>query len=97
MTAPAAADKAATMAKPEAPVAAPDTKTAAMKKPAKKATEPAPKVVEKPMDEKGMQQARVTECGNQWKTMKIANKVPAGVTWPKFWLDCSSKMKAAGK
>ena len=97
VAAPADVEKATTMAKPEAPAAAPDTKATAMKKPSKKAAEPAPKVAEKPMDKKGMQQARIAECGNQWKVIKIANKVPAGVTWPKFWLDCSGKMKTAGK
>jgi hypothetical protein len=97
VAAPIEAVKAVTMSKPEVPAAAAGTKAVAMKKPAKKMAEPVSKVNEKPMDEKGMQQVRVTECGNQWKTMKIANKVPTGVTWPKFWLDCSGKMKAAGK
>jgi hypothetical protein len=94
---PAEAEKSAAIAKPEAPAAASNMKSAAMKKPAKKVMEPVAKAVEKPMDEKAMQQARITECGNQWKTMKVANKVPTGVTWPKFWLECSDKMKAAGK
>lgn len=92
-----AAEKTAPMAKPEVPAAKPDTKAIAMKQPAKKMIEPPTKAADKPMDEKAMQQARITECGNQWKVMKVANKVPTGVTWPKFWLDCSGKMKAAGK
>jgi hypothetical protein len=91
------AAKTTTMVKPEAPASKPDTKATAMKQPAKKATEPPTKVTDKPMDEEAMQQARITECGNQWKVMKVANKVPTCVTWPKFWLDCSGKMKAAGK
>lgn len=97
MAAPAGAEKEATMAKPEAPVAAPETKAAAMKKPTKKAMETASKVAEKPKNENAMQQQRIAECGNQWKTMKVANKVPTGLTWSKFWLVCSGKMKAAGK
>ena len=85
------------MAKPEVPAAKTDKKATAMKQPAKKVMEPPTKPADKPMDEKVMQQARITECGNQWKVMKVANKVPTGVTWPKFWVDCSGKMKAAGK
>jgi hypothetical protein len=91
------AAKTTPMAKPETPAAKPNAKASAVNQPAQKANEPATKVTENPVDEKALQQARITECGNQWKAMKVANKVPAGVTWPKFWLDCSGKMKAAGQ
>jgi hypothetical protein len=62
-----------------------------MKKPAMVAAKKADATVDP------VQQARITECGNQWKALKISNKVPAGETWPKFWGQCVAKMKAAGK
>ena len=77
--------EATTTMKPEAQTMAPD------KKPADKAM----KKAATPVDP--IQQARVTECSNQWKALKVANKVPAGQTWPKFWTECVAKMKAAGK
>ena len=70
-----------------------DAAMAKTKKPAAVATAPAAK----PLDAKGLQQARITECGKEWTDMKAAKKVPAGQTWAIFWVDCSTKMKAAGK
>jgi hypothetical protein len=81
------------MKKPAAPAEAAMTKPAekAMKKPTEIATKKPAAAVDP------VQQARITECGNQWKALKVSNKVPAGQTWPKFWGQCVAKMKAAGK
>jgi hypothetical protein len=41
--------------------------------------------------------SRIRDCGAQWKAAKAANQIPAGQTWPKYWSQCSARMKAAGK
>ena len=40
---------------------------------------------------------RIKQCGNNWRADKAANKIAAGQTWPKYWHECSMKLKAAGQ
>ena len=46
---------------------------------------------------KAAENSRIKQCGVEWKAMKAANKVPAGLTWPKFWSECDARLKAAGQ
>ncbi len=41
--------------------------------------------------------ARIKQCGQMWQADKAAGKVAAGQTWPKYWHECSDKLKAQGK
>ena len=81
------------MAAPAAPAMAPATKMAA---PAAPAMAPAAKMAA-PAAGVNLEQNRVKNCADQWDKMKAANKVPAGKTWPLFWHDCDTKLKAAGQ
>jgi hypothetical protein len=75
------------------PAAAPATKPdAAPAVAAKPAVAPAPK----PADGRAAEQARMKACGADWKVDKAANKVPAGMTWPKYWSECNTRKKAQG-
>ena len=108
-TAPATKPAAAATApatKPAAAATAPATKpaaaaTAPATKPAAAVTAPATKPVAaattKPMDGKAKEKSRIKACGVEWKAAKAANKVPAGQTWPQFWSECNTRLKAAGK
>ena len=40
---------------------------------------------------------RIRECGNQWRALKAANKLPVGTKWPQFWSACNKQLKAAGQ
>jgi len=40
------------------------------------------------------EQARIKECGDQWKTLK-ANNQTNGQTWPQFWHTCDTQLKAS--
>jgi Meckel syndrome type 1 protein len=40
--------------------------------------------------------ATTKECSDQWAKMKADNKVPSGLTWPKFLSQCSKDAAAAG-
>jgi hypothetical protein len=40
--------------------------------------------------------ARERACGQEWKADKAANKVAAGMTWPKYWSECNKRKKAEG-
>ena len=76
-------------AKPAAaPATAPVAPTAAAK--------PAPAATKKPTDGRQAEYARERACGADWKADKAANKVPAGMTWPKYWSECNKRKKAAG-
>ena len=75
---------------PAAPATAPAAKMAAP------AMAPAAKMAV-PAAGANLEQNRVKTCAAQWDKMKAANKVPAGTTWPLFWHDCDTKLKAAGQ
>jgi crotonobetainyl-CoA:carnitine CoA-transferase CaiB-like acyl-CoA transferase len=52
--------------------------------------------VKKPADPQEAEHARERACAADWKAEKAAGKVPAAMTWPKFWSDCDKRKKAAG-
>ena len=60
------------------------------------AAKPAPAATKKPTDGRQAEYARERACGADWKADKAANKVPAGMTWPKYWSECNKRKKAAG-
>jgi hypothetical protein len=37
---------------------------------------------------------RIKKCGVEWKELKAQKKVPTGMTWPKFWSACNTRLKA---
>jgi hypothetical protein len=70
---------------------------AATEKPAAAAPAAAPKTAaKKPADPQEAEHARERACGADWKAEKAAGKVPAGMTWPKYWSECDKRKKAAG-
>ena len=72
---------------------------ATTEKPAAAAPAPmaAPKTAaKKPADPQEAEHARERACGADWKAEKAAGKVPAGITWPKYWSECDKRKKAAG-
>ena len=77
----AAKQGAATTTTPGAPAAAPT---------------PSPATANKPTDGRQAVHARQRACGADWKADKAAGKVPAGMTWPKYWSECNKHKKAAG-
>jgi hypothetical protein len=56
----------------------------------------APTATKKPADGRQAEYARERACGADWKADKAAGKVPAGMTWPKYWSECNKRKKAAG-
>jgi hypothetical protein len=56
----------------------------------------APAATKKPADPQEAEHARERACGADWKAEKAAGKVPAGMTWPKYWSECDKRKKAAG-
>jgi aspartate-semialdehyde dehydrogenase len=65
--------------------------------PAAPAPAAAPKTAaKKPADPQEAEHARERACGADWKAEKAAGKVPAGMTWPKYWSECDKRKKAAG-
>jgi hypothetical protein len=38
---------------------------------------------------------RQKTCGAEWKTAKEANKIEAGMKWPKFWSQCNARLKGS--
>jgi hypothetical protein len=77
------AEKPAAATAPAAAPTAPAT-SAATAKPAK------------PTDGRQAEYVRERACGADWKADKAAGKVPAGMTWPKYWSECNKRKKAAG-
>jgi hypothetical protein len=68
------------------------TKSAAPKTPAA-----APKsAAKKPADGRQAEYARERACAADWKAAKAAGKIPAGMTWPKYWSECDKRKKAQG-
>jgi hypothetical protein len=55
-----------------------------------------PATTKKPIDGRQAEYARERACGADWKTDKAAGKIPAGMTWPKYWSECNKRKKAAG-
>ena len=41
-------------------------------------------------------QKRIKMCGAQWRAAKAENKLPAGATWPQYWSQCNTALKARG-
>ena len=39
------------------------------------------------------EQARIKECGAEWKIAKASKTVPAGQTWPQYWSACDARLK----
>lgn len=37
--------------------------------------------------------ARMKQCSAQWQADKAGHKVAAGTTWPKYWSQCSARLK----
>jgi len=37
---------------------------------------------------------RQKKCAAEWHAAKDANKIPEGMTWPKFWSQCNTRLKA---
>ena len=60
------------------------------------AAAPAAKTASKPTNGRQAEYARERACGQDWKAEKAAGKVPAGMTWPKYWSECNKRKKAAG-
>ncbi len=56
----------------------------------------APATAKRPADGRQAEYARERACGADWKADKAAGKVPAGITWPKYWSECNKRKKAAG-
>ena len=56
----------------------------------------APPAVKKPADGRQAEYARERACAADWKAEKAAGKIPAGMTWPKYWSECDKRKKAAG-
>ncbi len=59
-------------------------------------TKMAPAATKKPTDGRQAEYARERACAADWKADKAAGKVPAGMTWPKYWSECDKRKKAAG-
>lgn len=36
---------------------------------------------------------RQKQCGAEWKEARAAGKVEKGVTWPKYWSACNTRLK----
>lgn len=39
---------------------------------------------------------RQRQCGQEWREAKKAGKVQKGMTWPKYWSACNSRLKGKG-
>jgi hypothetical protein len=72
------------------------TTTTAPVAPVAPAPKMAPATAKKPADGRQAEYARERACGADWKADKAAGKVPAGMTWPKYWSECNKRKKAAG-
>ena len=59
-------------------------------------TKMAPAATKKPTDGRQAEYARKRACAADWKADKAAGRVPAGMTWPKYWSECDKRKKAQG-
>ena len=55
-----------------------------------------PAATKKPTDGRQAEYARERACAADWKADKAANRIPVGMTWPKYWSECDKRKKAAG-
>jgi hypothetical protein len=76
--------------------AAPTATPAAAATPAATPAALAAKPASKPSNGRQAEYARERACGQDWKAEKAAGKVPAGMTWPKYWSECNKRKKALG-
>lgn len=37
---------------------------------------------------------RVQACGAEWRARKSAGRIKSGETWPEYWSDCNTRLKA---
>ena len=37
---------------------------------------------------------RQVKCGAEWRAAKAAGKTEKGMTWPKYWSACNTRLKA---
>jgi len=56
----------------------------------------APRVAGQPTPAQLAERQRLKACGQQWRSAKANGSVPPGQTWPKYWSQCSARMKSAG-
>lgn len=40
---------------------------------------------------------RQRQCGQEWRDAKKAGKIEKGMTWPKYWSACNTRLKKKGK
>jgi hypothetical protein len=40
---------------------------------------------------------RQRQCGQEWREAKKAGKIEKGMTWPKYWSACNTRLKGKGK
>ena len=50
----------------------------------------------KPSDGRAAARERQKKCGAEWKEAKAAGKIEKGMTWPKYWSECNTRLKASG-
>jgi uncharacterized low-complexity protein len=50
----------------------------------------------KPSDGRAAMRERQKKCGAEWKEAKAAGKIEKGMTWPKYWSACNTRLKASG-
>lgn len=71
------------------------TKASADEKKAKAAEKKAAKAERKAKASEGRKaaQARQKQCGSEWKEARSAGKVDKYMTWPKYYSECSKRLK----
>jgi hypothetical protein len=89
LTAALAAALSAAVPAPSGFAQAPQPDAAAKAKPPRAAAKPAPSGGRAAMLE------RQKKCGTEWREAKAGGKVEKGMTWPKFWSACNTRLKGA--
>ena len=41
-------------------------------------------------------QKRIRMCGAKWRAARADDKIPSGMTWPQYWSQCNTALKARG-
>jgi hypothetical protein len=59
----------------------------------KKKTKKAKKKRELTKEQKAARE-RQKKCGAEWREAKKAGKIEKGMTWPKYWSRCNTRLKA---
>ncbi len=83
--------------KAESGTANPDVKkTAADERKAKRAEARKAKADKRAAASAGRRAAheRQKQCGAEWKEARAAGKIEKGMTWPKYWSACNTRLKA---